>query len=156
MWQRAIQSASFLGGTVRASATKAGRWCACGQDSSREDEREKLVGRLRKNLKVWGPKTLMVAIAEAYEREIEDKTRAEAVRREASYFRDHEKHMDYRTAQKDGVPIGSGAMESQCSQNQNRFKRRGQFWSKGGFASFVAAYVWYVNDELKYLYRQAS
>lgn len=34
-------------------------------------------------------------------------------------------------------------MESQCSQNQNRFKRRGQFWSKGGFASFLEAYVWY-------------
>ena len=125
-------------------------------DDTQKDEREKWVGRLLKNLKVWGPKTLMVAIAEAEEREIEDKTRAETVRREASYFRDHEKHMDYRTAQKDGVPIGSGAMESQCSQNQNRFKRRGQFWSKGGFASFVAAYVWYVNDELKYLYRQAS
>ena len=114
------------------------------------------MGRLLKNLKVWGPKTLMAAIEEADEREIEDKTRAETVRREAGYFRDHEKHMDYRTARKDGVPIGSGAMESQCSQNQNRFKRRGQFWSKGGFASFVAAYVWYVNDELKYLYRQAS
>lgn len=38
----------------------------------------------------------------------------------------------------------------------NRFKRRGQFWSKGGFASFLEAYVWYTNDELKYLYRQAS
>lgn len=125
-------------------------------DDTQKDEREKWVGRLLKNLKVWGPKTLMVAIAEADEREIEDKTRAETVRREAGYFRDHEKHMDYRTARKDGVPIGSGAMESQCSQNQNRFKRRGQFWSKGGFASFVAAYVWYVNDELKYLYRQAS
>ena len=125
-------------------------------DDTQKDERGKWVGRLLKNLKVWGPKTLMVAIAEAEEREIEDKTRAETVRREAGYFRDHEKHMDYRTARKDGVPIGSGAMESQCSQNQNRFKRRGQFWSKGGFASFVAAYVWYVNDELKYLYRQAS
>ena len=103
-----------------------------------------------------GTGTPRCPIAGAEEREIEDKTRAETVRREARYFRDHEKHMDYRTAPKDGVPIGSGAMESQCSQNQNRFKRRGQFWSKGGFASFVAAYVWYVNDELKYLYRQAS
>ena len=57
-------------------------------DDTQKDEREKWVGRLLKNLKVWGPKTLMVAIAEAEERE--------------------------------------------------------------------AAYVWYVNDKLKYLYRQAS
>ena len=64
--------------------------------------------------------------------------------------------MGYRTARREGVPIGSGAMESQCSQNQNRFKRRGQFWSKGGFASFLEAYVWYTNDEIKYLYRPAA
>ena len=47
-------------------------------------------------------------------------------------------------------------MESQCSQNQNRFKRRGQFWSKGGFASFLEAYVWYTNRELKHLYRRTA
>ena len=65
-------------------------------------------------------------------------------------------HMDYRTARGEGVPIGSGPMESQCSQNQNRFKRRGQFWSKEGFASFLEAYVWYTNNEIKYLYRTAA
>ena len=109
-----------------------------------------------KNLKTWGPKTLMDAIAEAEEKKIADKERRETVRREASYFRDHEEHMDYRTARGEGVPIGSGAMESQCSQNQNRFKRRGQFWSKRGFASFLEAYVWYTNDEIKYLYRPVA
>ena len=109
-----------------------------------------------KNLKTWGPKTLMDAIAEAEARKIADRERREAVRREASYFRGHEGHMDYRTARGEGVPIGSGAMESQCSQNQNRFKRRGQFWSKGGFALFLEAYVWYTNDEIKYLYRPAA
>ena len=47
-------------------------------------------------------------------------------------------------------------MESQCSQNQNRFKRRGQFWSDGGFASFVKAYVRYVNGELGYSYSRKA
>ena len=98
----------------------------------------------------------MDAIAETEEKKIADKERRETVRREASYFRDHEGHMDYRTARGEGVPIGSGAMESQCSQNQNRFKRRGQFWSKSGFASFLAAYVWYTNDELDVIYRQSA
>ena len=52
--------------------------------------------------------------------------------------------------------LGRGAMESQCSQNQNRFKRRGQFWSRGGFASFLEASVWYTNNEIKCLYRPAA
>ena len=123
---------------------------------SQRDEKEAWTHRLLKNLKTWGPKTLMDAIAEAEEKKIADKERRDTVRREASYFRDHEEHMGYRTARREGVPIGSGAMESQCSQNQNRFKRRGQFWSKGGFASFLEAYVWYTNEEIKYLYRHAA
>ena len=47
-------------------------------------------------------------------------------------------------------------MESQCSQNRNRFKRRGQFWSDGGFASFVKAYVRYANGELGYSYSRKA
>lgn len=121
-----------------------------------QDEAQRMTHRLLKNLKTWGPKTLMDAIAEAEEKKIADRERRETVRREASYFRDHEGHMDYRTARREGVPIGSGAMESQCSQNQNRFKRRGQSWSRGGFASFLEAYVWYANNEIKYLYRPAA
>lgn len=37
--------------------------------------------------------------------------------------------------------VGNGAIVSQCPRNQNRFKYRGQFRSKAGFASFLAAYV---------------
>ena len=54
--------------------------------------------RLPKNIRTWGPKTLTDAIAEAEEKKITDKERRETVGREASYFRDHEEHMDYRTA----------------------------------------------------------
>ena len=53
---------------------------------------------LLKNIRTWGPKTLTDAIAEAEEKKITDKERRETVGREASYFRDHEEHMDYRTA----------------------------------------------------------
>lgn len=125
-------------------------------DDSQKEDRDAWTHRLLKNLKTWGPKTLMDAIADAERAKIGDKARRETVRRESEYFKGHVEHMDYRTARREGVPMGSGAMESQCPQNQNRFKRRGQFWSKGGFASFLEAYVWYTNDELKYLYRQAS
>ena len=98
----------------------------------------------------------MDAIAEAQEKKIADKERRETVRREASYVRDHEGHMNYRTARGEGVPIGSGAMESQCSQNKNQFRRRGQFWSKTGFAPFLEDAVWHTNDALKSLYRRTA
>ncbi len=125
-------------------------------EEPQKEERDAWTHRLLKNLKTWGPKTLMDAIADAERAKIDDEARRETVRRESDYFKGHRKHMDYRTARSEGVPIGSGAMESQCSQNQNRFKRRGQFWSKDGFASFLEAYVWYTNDELKYLYRRTA
>ena len=125
-------------------------------EESQREERERWTRRLLKNLKTWGPKTLMDAIAEMEPSKIDDKARRETVRRESEYFKEHKEHMDYKTARKEGIPIGSGAMESQCSQNQNRFKRRGQFWSKSGFASFLAAYVWYANDELDVIYRQTA
>ena len=125
-------------------------------DGSQERERDAWTHRLLKNLRTWGPKTLMDAIADAERTKTEDRARSETVRRESEYFRSHREHMGYRAARSEGVPIGSGAMESQCSQNQNRFKRRGQFWSKAGFASFIAAYVWYTNDELDVIYSHAA
>ena len=119
-------------------------------------EREAWVAEKLDNLKHRGPRTLQEAVAEHELAKISDPERQAAARRETSYFAEHWGHMDYPGAQVDGVPIGSGAMESQCSQNQNRFKRRGQFWSKTGFAAFLELYVWYTNGELDFLYRKAS
>ena len=64
--------------------------------------------------------------------------------------------MHYEKNEKLGIPIGSGAMESQCSQNQNRFKRRGQFWSDEGFSLALKTYVRYTNNELDYCYTHAA
>lgn len=122
----------------------------------RRAEREEWVSGLLDNLKHQGPRTLLEAVAEHELAKIADPERQAAARREASYFADHREHMDYPGAQAEGVPIGSGAMESQCSQNQNRFKRRGQFWSKTGFAAFLELYVWYTNGELDGLYRRPA
>ena len=119
-------------------------------------EREAWVDQLLDNLKHRGPQSLLEAVAEHELAKIKDPERQATARREASYFADHRDHMDYPRARADGVPIGSGAMESQCSQNQNRFKRRGQFWSKKGFAAFLELYVWYTNGELDCLYREAA
>lgn len=66
----------------------------------------------------------------------------------SAYFEDHKNHMDYPRAARNGLPIGSGSMESQCSQFQNRFKRRGQFWMKNGFAGLLEVCVRHQNGEL--------
>lgn len=57
---------------------------------------------------------------------------AEAVTREAAYFREHQPRMDYRTAQRAGEPLGRGPGQATCRQGQGRFKRPGQFWSTAG------------------------
>ena len=70
--------------------------------------------------------------------------------REINYFEKHKEHMDYGKRRREGVPIGSGAVESLCGQFQDRLKRRGQFWSREGFAAILRAYVWHMNEELDY------
>ena len=62
----------------------------------------------------------------------------EVLRRETGYFRSHAERLDYPKAKRDGMPLGSGAMESGCSQIQGRFKRPGQFWSRGGEGNLLA------------------
>ena len=42
---------------------------------------------------------------------------------------------------------GGGA---QLREFQDRLKRRGQFWTRKGFAPFLRACVWYMNGELEY------
>lgn len=118
--------------------------------------KEKWLEARRHELRHEGAKSLMDALREIELKKVRGREAKKAVRRETAYFAKHEEHMDYPRNQRLGIPIGSGAMESQCSQNQNRFKRRGQFWSDGGFASFVKAYVRYANGELGYSYSRKA
>lgn len=64
--------------------------------------------------------------------------KSETVRREVEYFRTHREHIHYKRLQEGGCPIGSGAMESTCSQLQDRFKRTGQFWTLPGERCLMA------------------
>jgi hypothetical protein len=69
-----------------------------------------------------------------------------------NYFRPHRDHLNYAKLAARGAPIGSGAMESACSQFQNRFKRRGQFWSREGLRHLLAVDVAAKNRTLTYLW----
>ena len=80
----------------------------------------------------------------------------EAIREQNAYFRSHAHHMDYAANARMGVPVGSGSVESLCSQFQNRLKRTGQFWTKQGFAALLRIVVRYWNGELDYLWTAAA
>lgn len=56
----------------------------------------------------------------------------ETLRRETNYFQDHKEHIHYKQLASEGCPIGSGTVESGCSQIQDRFKRTGQYWTLPG------------------------
>ena len=53
---------------------------------------------------------------------------SELLEREIKYFDTHRDHIHYQDNEAKGFPIGSGAVESACSQFEDRFQRTGQFW----------------------------
>jgi hypothetical protein len=69
----------------------------------------------------------LVKRSEQYEESVEA-----LIKTEANYFVRHRDHLRYQQVEGEGCPKGSGAMESTCSQFQDRFKRTGQFWSLPG------------------------
>ena len=62
----------------------------------------------------------------------------ETVREQKNYFAHQAARLTYEAIAERGWPIGSGAVESACSGHQNRFKRRGQFWTREGLGNLAA------------------
>lgn len=69
------------------------------------------------------------------------------VERETHYFQNHRDHLHYAAREREGAPIGSGAMESVCRQFQTRFKGAGKFWSESGKRNLAALDVARRNHE---------
>ena len=76
--------------------------------------------------------------------------------RETAYFRTHEFRLCYPKAKRNGLPLGSGAMESACSQLQGRFKCPGQFWSKPGERNLMALDLVWRNRDWNQLWAQTA
>ena len=74
------------------------------------------------------------------------------LQRQIQYFLNHRDHLDYQAVAERGAPIGSGAVESQCSQFQDRFKRTGQFWTRPGLRNLLALDVMIQNKNFAYLW----
>jgi hypothetical protein len=62
----------------------------------------------------------------------------ETVRREKNYFQTHRHRMNYQQLVRRSWPIGSGPVESACSQKQGRYKCPGQFWIQSGLRNLNA------------------
>jgi hypothetical protein len=105
-----------------------------------EEEAEAWVSPLLSTLKYHGGKELLPVLEELLK--TPDKAlsaeQCKALNREVAYFRNHADRLDYPKAKRLGMPLGSGSMESACSQIQNRFKCTGQFWSKPGERNLLA------------------
>ena len=124
-----------------ADTTKAKTWC----------------GKILHDLKHKSPKRLFKTLDELLqEPPSSDPATVEAIREQNAYFRKHAGHMDYAANAALGVPIGSGSVESLCSQFQNRLKRTGQFWTKEGFAALLLVIVRFWNGELDSLWQATA
>lgn len=66
---------------------------------------------------------------------------SELVEGKIKYFQNHRDHLHYQDNAAAGFPVGSGAVESGCSQFQNRFKRTGQFWKSASMGNLQAIKV---------------
>lgn len=76
----------------------------------------------------------------------------ETIRKETRYFQKHRDHIHYQKRTEEGVPIGSGAVESLCGQLQKRFKVSGQFWQRPGLTHLLRICVLFRNKDEKYLW----
>ena len=82
----------------------------------------------------------------------DDMVKKKALERELGYMNNHKGRMDYKQGKAQGQPVGSGAIESTCSQYQRRFKMTGQFWSLAGDEEFLALFSLHRNKRWHLLF----
>jgi len=66
---------------------------------------------------------------------------SDLVRTEIQYFQTNRDRLHYQDNTAKGFPAGSGAVESLCSQFEDRFKRTGQFWKSQSMGRLQALKV---------------
>jgi len=76
----------------------------------------------------------------------------EIIAREVNYFKEHEDHLHYRTRDKEGTPMGSGAVESLGKQLQRRLRGCGQFWNRPGLTFLLRLSVLVKNHDHHHLW----
>jgi hypothetical protein len=74
------------------------------------------------------------------------------ITREVKYFRSHQEHLHYEDREKEGAPLGSGAVESLGKQLQRRMRGCGQFWERTGLSNLLKLSVLAKNEDLHLLW----
>ena len=74
------------------------------------------------------------------------------IAREVNYFQEHRDHIHYRDREKEGSPLGSGAVESLGKQLQRRHRGCGQFWTRPGITHMLGISVMVKNGDLHLLW----
>ena len=63
---------------------------------------------------------------------VKDPSISEALQKEATYFRNNQRRMQYQDCRNAGWPIGSGMVESAAKQLKARVSGPGMRWSRSG------------------------
>jgi hypothetical protein len=72
-----------------------------------------------------------------------------------TYLETHHEHLDYARYRQEGLPIGSGCVESACKWLiQSRFKGVGIRWSESGLNHLLHLRLAWTNERFASLYTQ--
>jgi hypothetical protein len=80
---------------------------------------------------------------------------AEAVQKEAGYFENNRRRMQYLELREDGFPIGSGMVESACKQFRARFDGPGMRWSRAGAERMIPVRAAIMGDRFDEVWHDA-
>jgi len=81
--------------------------------------------------------------------------RAEGLRREAGYFHENYRRMQYLEMREEGFPIGSGMVESACKQFRARLAGSGMRWSRLGLERLLPIRAAIMSHRFDELWQQA-
>jgi hypothetical protein len=82
-------------------------------------------------------------------------TLANDLRREAGYFQDNHRRMQYQELREDGFPIGSGMVESGCKRFRARFNGSGMRWSRPGIERLIPIRAAIMSQHFDQVWQQA-
>lgn len=78
-----------------------------------------------------------------------------ALVKEAGYFENHKRRMQYLEVRDAGLPIGSGMVESACKQFGARFKGAGMRWSRTGAERMIPLRAAILGDRFEEVWQAA-
>jgi hypothetical protein len=128
----AMAEALYTTGTQQAKD-----WLAQHLESLRHGQEARVVNRLEDLLKSQAKRP---------------KQTRKIIAREVKYFREHREHLHYQDREKEGAPLGSGAVESLGKQLQRRLRGCGQFWERPGLTNLLELSVLVKNNDLHLLW----